>query len=158
MRFTVNKLPELISSLIWHMKNRHEKLTSQAAVERFLTRAGVLILERIPALKQLNAKRRIVLESGTEQEWFALIERNYSFGYRISIKTLSKTIYAFEWVSSKITEIAADLGINQEVVVTASLVAGLSTSAKWVPSHYSDLMMDETMRFVTWVQGLVEEP
>jgi hypothetical protein len=157
-RFTVNRLPELVSSLIWNLKNKHERLSSQAAVERFLTRAGVLILERMPALKQLNTKRRAVLEDGTEQERLAFIERHYSFGYRISIKTLQKTIYSYEWISSAITEMSSDLGINQEVIVTASLIAGLSTSAKWVPSRHSDLMMDETMRFVEWVQGLVEEP
>jgi len=53
-RFTVNRLPELVSSLVWHLKNRHQLLTSQAAAERFLTRAGVLIVEKIPALKELN--------------------------------------------------------------------------------------------------------
>ena len=153
-RFTVNRLPELVSSLVWHLKNRHERLTSQAAVERFLTRAGVLILERIPALKELNVRRRMALESGTEQDRLAFIDRHYSFGYRISIKTLSKTIYAFDWVSSTICEIASDLGICQEIVVIASLVAGLSTSSEWVPARHSDLMMDETIRFADWVQSL----
>jgi hypothetical protein len=64
------------------------------------------------------------------------------------------TVYAFEWAGSKISEIASDLGLHQETVVIASLIAGMSTSKKWIPVNYRDLFLDETIRFAKWVDEI----
>jgi hypothetical protein len=154
IRFTVNKCPELIRSTIHHLRGRHETLPSQAAVQRFLTRAGVIILERIAGLKDLNQKRRSIYETGTEKDRLEFINRFYDLGYRISLTAFPMTIYCWQWVGSKITEISSDLGLPQEMVVIQSLIAGMSTSERWVPRKYQTLMFDEAVRFAQWVDEL----
>ena len=64
------------------------------------------------------------------------------------------TVYAWEWAGSKISEIATDLGLHQETVVIASLIAGLSTSERWIPAKHRDLFLDETIMFAEWVERL----
>jgi hypothetical protein len=155
IRFTVNMCPEIIKSTIWRLKNKHENLPNQSAVQRFLTKAGITILEKIPSLKKLNDQRKEAYETGSEQDRLALmVDRHYSVKYRISMSHFKMTIYTFNWVGSKITEIASDLFLPQEIIVIESLIAGISTSERWVPRRYRDQLFDEMIRFVSWVEEM----
>ncbi len=155
IRFTVNMCPEIIKSTIWRLKNKHQNLPNQSAVERFLSKAGISIIEKIPSLKKLNDKRKETYETGSEQDRLALmVDRNYSFKYRISMSHFKMTIYTFNWVGSKIAEIASDLFLPQEIIVIESLIAGISTSERWVPRKYGNQMFDEVIRFALWVEEM----
>jgi len=67
------------------------------------------------------------------------------------------TVYTFQWVGSKIVEIASDLGLPQKTIVIQALTAGMTTSEKWIPLRYRNLMFDEMIRFATWVNELSEK-
>jgi hypothetical protein len=121
-------------------------------VQRLLTEIGVCILESIPGLKGLNRKRRLIYEN--EKDRLEFSGRSYSYSHRLSLTTCRVTVYAWEWAGCKLAEIFSDLGLHQEIVFTASLIAGLSTSERWVPSRHRDLFFDEIIKFAEWVEGL----
>lgn len=152
LRFTVNLLPELVRSTVLHLRGKHENVPTQSAVQRFLLRSGITILEKIPSLKKVNDKRRDAYESGTEKDRVALEDHHYSIKHRISLTHYRTTACAWRWVGSKMIEISSDLNLPHEIVVVECLIAGIATSERWVPRTYRDLMLDELMRFVTWVE------
>ena len=152
LRFTVNLYPELLRSTVLYLRGKHENLPTQSAVQRFLTEAGIIILEKILSLKKLNDKRRDAYKSGTEEDRVALGDHYYSIKHRISMTHSRTTVCAWRWVGSKMIEISSDLILPHEIVVVESLIAGITTSGRWVPRKYRDLMFDEIIRFVTWVE------
>lgn len=157
LRFTSNLYPEIIRSIVWNLRYKHENLPTQSAVQRFLTKAGVTIIEKIPALRTLNEKRRQAYETGSERDRIALMDRHYSIKYHLSMTHSRTTICTFRWVGSRLVEIASDLFLPQEVIVIEALVAGVAVSQRWVPNRHRDSMIDEMMRFISWVEGLSEK-
>ena len=157
-RFTLNRCPELVSSTILYLRGKHEKIQTQAAVQRLVSKAGVIVLQRDPALKKIVEKRKVVYETGDERD--RLRFRNissYNLRSRLSIAEVKNTIYTSQWVGSKIVELASDLALPQETIVIEALIAGLVTSEKWVPSRHTTVMFNEMIRFVNWVNELSEE-
>jgi hypothetical protein len=147
-RFTVNRCPELIGSTIWYLKSKHKNLQSgQAVVQRYLTQAGVIILEKIPGLKVVRDTKRNIYDCGDERDRLESSKHSYNYGYRISLTSRRMTIYCFEWTASKISELASDLDLHQETMVIASLIAGLLTIERWIPVEKRNLFFDETIRF-----------
>lgn len=158
MRFTVNHCPELVSSMVWSLRGKHKGISTQAAAQRFLSRNGVIILERISGIKEINRKRKLAIENGDEMD--RLRFRNcspYDLQYRLSLTHFRMTVYTFQWVGSKIVEITSDLGLSQEIIVIEALIAGMTTSEKWIPFRHQNLMFDEMIRFATWVNELSEK-
>jgi hypothetical protein len=153
IRFTVNVFPELVRSTVLYLRGKHENLPTQSAVQRFLLRAGITILEKIPSLKKYIDNRRFAYESGIEKDRVALEDHHYSIKHRISLTHYRTTVCAWRWVGSKIIEIASDLNLPHETLVVECLIAGTTTSEQWVPSKHRDLMLDEMIRFITWVEG-----
>jgi len=152
MRFTVNHCPELVSSTVWSLRGKHEKVPTQAAAQRFLSRNGVIILERVPGIKEITRKRKLAYEIGDEAD--RLRFRNvspYDLRYHLSLTYFRMTVYTFQWVGSKIVEMASDLGLPQEIIVIQALIAGMTTSEKWIPLRHRNLMFEEMIRFATWV-------
>ncbi len=152
IRFTVNLYPELLRSTVLHLRNKYESLPTQSAVQKFLTEAGIIILEKIPNLKKLNDKRKDAYEMGTEKDRVALGDHYYSIKHRISMTHSRTTVCAWRWVGSKMIEISSDLNLSHEIIVVESLIAGITTSERWVPRKYRDLMLDEVIRFASWVE------
>lgn len=155
VKFTVTALPELIRSTLHYLRQKHENLSSQAWVSRFLTKAGVIVLEKIPGLKTIRDRRRQLYEVGDEQRRLAVLaECQYSIKYFVSMTDFRATIYTFAWVGSKINDLAADLSLPQQTLVTEALIAGMSTSEKWIPERYQIKALDEVVRFANWVDQI----
>ncbi len=158
MRFTANHCPELVSSTIWNLRGKHKNIPTQAAAQRFVSRAGVIILERISGLKTITDKKRLAYETGEEKD--RLRFRNfppYYLGHRLSLTDFRVTCYTFQWVGSKIVEVASDLGLSQELIVTEALISGMTTSEEWIPARHRDVMFDEMIRFAAWVNEFSEK-
>ena len=153
-KITINRCPELIRSTISALRHKHEKLTSQAAVTRYLTRQGVQIIQRIPAIKVLKEKKKLAYENGDERDRIILSRNIYDFGCRISLTNYRITIYAESWARAAITELACDIGTQQETVAIITFIAGCLTSQTWIPARHLESMNDELIRFVEWVDGL----
>lgn len=154
LKLTINRCPELIRSTISALRHKHEKLTSQAAVTRYLTRQGVQIIQRIPAIKVLKEKKRLAYENGDERDRILLSRNMYDFGCRISLTNSRITIYAEDWARAAITELACDIGTHQETIAIITLIAGCLTSQTWIPARHLESMKEELIRFVEWVDGL----
>jgi hypothetical protein len=158
MRFTVNHSPELVSSTIYHLRGKHEKIPTQAAAQRILTRQGIIILQRISGLKEIIRKRKLIYEYGDEMDRLQLQSfSRYELGYHLSLTKVRQTVYTFRWVGSKIVEMASDLVLPQEIIVIQTLIGGMATSGKWIPSRHWKVMFDEMIRFATWVDELSEK-
>lgn len=153
-KITVNRCPELIRSTIVALRHKHQKLTSQAAVTRYLTQQGIKIIQRIPGIQGLREKKKQAYEFGSERDRLVLSRHIYDFGYRISMTTQKITVYSEEWVCAAITELACDIGTSQETVTVMTLITGAVTSNNWIPKRYINLMLCELIYFATWVEGL----
>ena len=114
--------------------------------------------ERIPGIKEITRKRKRAYEIGDEAD--RLRFRNvspYDLRYHLSLTYFRMTVYTFQWVGSKIVEMASDLGLPQEIIVIQALIAGMTTSGKWIPFRHQNLMFEEMIRFATWVNELAEK-
>lgn len=153
-RFTINRCPEAVRATIYHLRGKHELLPTQSWVEKFCTRSGIIILEKLPNLKMFKERRRLLYESGEERDRVLMNQRHdYPIRYRVSMTESRMTCYVFRWVFSKIIELASDLLLPKETVVIECLIAGMSSSeGKWIPKRYRDLFLDELIRFVEWTE------
>lgn len=153
-KITVNRCPELIRSTIIALRHKHDKLVSQAAVTRYLTRQGIQVIQKIHSIKSLKEKKKLAYENGDERARIILSGNIYDFGYRISLTNYRITIYAEEWVRAAITELACDIGTPQETIAIITLITGCLTSKTWIPARHLALMKEELIHFVAWVNGL----
>jgi hypothetical protein len=153
-RFTINRCPEAVRATIYHLRGKHQLLPTQTWVEKFCTRSGIIILEKLPSLKIFRERRRLLYESGEERDRVLMNQHHdYPIRYRISMTESRLTCYVFRWVFSKITELASDLLLPKETITILSLVAGMSSSeGKWIPRRYRDLFLNELIRFIEWTE------
>ena len=154
LRVTINRCPELIRSTIIALRHKHERLTSQAAVTRYLARQGFQIIQRLSGIKVLKEKQKQAYEHGDERDRILQTKNIYDFGYRISMTSHRLTVYADDWVLSAITELSCDIGTYQETIAIMSLIAACSTSRTWIPARHLTPMMDELIHFAEWINGL----
>ncbi len=153
-KITLNRCPELIRSTIIALRYKHEKLVSQAAVTRYLTRQGIQVIQKIPRIKVLKEKKKLAYEIGDERDRILLSRNMYDFGYRISLTSHRIGVYAEEWVRAAITELACDIGTSQETVAIMSLIAACVTSQTWIPARHLVPMKEELLHFLLWIDGL----
>jgi hypothetical protein len=154
LKITVNRCPELLSSTLIALRRKHQNITTQAAVSRYLTRQGVPILQRLRGIKALKEKRAQSYEVGDERDRVVLSHKTYDFCHRLSLTTRKITVYTEEWVGSAISELACDIGTSQETVAIMALVAGAATSVKWIPARHLALIIQELVNFALWVDSL----
>lgn len=154
IKFTVNRCPELVCSTVNYLRNKDDALRSKAAVTRYLTAYGVQVIQRIPSIKDIKAKKRSAYECGTERDRLMMSENVYDFSRRISIAYKRMTVYAPRTFGAAMDELATDIGTSVETVVKMSLIAAISFSDRWVPEHHRKLMSEEFFRFIEWVEEL----
>lgn len=154
LKITVNRCPELLCSTLIALRHKHQNITTQAAVSRYLTQQGVPILQRLTGIKALKEKRVQSYEVGDERDRVVLSHKTYDFGHRLSLTMHKITVYAEEWVGAAISELACDIGTSQETVAIMALVAGAATSDKWIPERHLLLITRELVNFAVWVDGL----
>ena len=156
LKITINRCPELIRSTIIALRHKHEKLNSQAAVTRYLTKQGIQVIQKIPGIKVLKEKKKLAYEHGNERDRILLSGNIYDFRHRISLTNHRITVYAEEWVRSAITELSCDIGTYQETIAIMTLIAACLTSKTWIPARHLAPIKEELLHFLEWIDGLAK--
>jgi hypothetical protein len=150
-RINVNSCPELVVAALADLRKKHENLSSLASVCRYTSKAGLLGVQGINAIKLIEKGMKAAYLTGSELDRLKFSGHSYSFGHRLSCTSRPITAYLFEWVQSAISDTANTLGLKTTTLTIMALVVGLAKSERWVPPIHHKKFIEEAVYFWNWL-------
>jgi hypothetical protein len=158
LRVSINRCPQLVKETLWWLKRKHSRLTTGASVTRYVTRAGIKVIQQMEEIKELREKHRQAYLVGDELTRMRYLDHRYDFGHRISHQNVYLSCWVFNWVDGAISDIADDVGLPASTMAVIALIAGLAQSVDWVPERHRQVFERETIYFWrSYLKGRIEE-
>jgi hypothetical protein len=158
LRVPINRCPQLVKETVWWLKRKHGRLTTGASVTRYVTRAGIKVIQQMEEIKSLREKHRHAYLEGDELARMRYLGHRYDFGHRISYQNVYLSCWAFNWVDGVVSDIADDLGLPASTMAVIALIAGLAQSVDWVPERHRQVFEQETIHFWRcYLKGRIED-
>jgi len=146
-RVNLPACPELVKASLVFLRRKHKNLPSLAAVCRYVTKRGLMAIEEISEIKNIEARMKQSYLSGSELDRLCFSNQTYSFENRLGFTRHAVSCYLFEWVHSGVTDVAYTLGLKATTLTTLALVFGLGKSEKWIPEPYQKIFGQEAEKF-----------
>jgi len=152
-RINIRKVPELVRSSLLFLRNEDKNLYSLSQVTRFVTKTGANKLQKLIPAKQVHANiKQAYLQGDTLKRQKLCSTLHYEFGFRLGLPFPGLTCYVLRWTGGVIVDLSQDVGLPASTITTLVLISGLGCSESWIPKDYRDSFIQETSRFIEWIE------
>jgi hypothetical protein len=156
-RLNLFACPELIYSSLRYLRRKHKNLKTFSSVCRYVTKAGLMSIQKIEAIRAIEEQIRRSYLQGNELDRLRFIGQSYTFNNRLGFTKHPFSCYMWEWVHAGIVDVSHTLGLQPTRITMLALVFGLSRSVRWIPEDHRTKMLQEAEKFRKWVNKRVED-
>lgn len=158
-RITVNRYPRHLSAGVLSIKDKHRNLTNMSNVQCVATALGASIIQQNEMLNEIERiKKRCAGSPNLDEFIWTFQDRHYDFGPHFkSLYSAKTSIATLPWVEGVISTVTPILGLTRPTVTIMALTMGLSRSDKWLHPSLKDMYLNESKRFLMWIEGLWRE-
>jgi len=126
-KITVYDAASWFVGVIRHIKRKHRNVPTASAVERFVTKMGILVLQDNKTIKEIEKKRKDLYEDSKN-----ILDHNLAYTKTYNLKHMysarnvkKKNISTFNWVHGAITELADTLSYSMSSITKITFCAGV---------------------------------
>lgn len=155
-RVTINNYPQWMRSVGIHLKHKHKNAANVSVIERLVIKLGIPIARQKYNLliQQIQSLRESIFGTGNQ----ILLMKSYNTSYQPqeTVGTIYHKVSIREWEIGAITELFVEpLGLPASTAILLTLICGISTSTKWVPSRWVALANREIDNFHQYLEDEV---
>ncbi|MDP2859256.1 MAG: hypothetical protein Q8P50_14970 [Bacillota bacterium] len=153
---TIERCPLLVYESLAQLRGKHERLRSLSAVTVYTSRTGVLVIQRVPAIRELETIRKAAYHQADESVLALFSNLTLNPPSLVGSHDRRLTARTFRWVDGAVVDIATSLGLPRNTILTFTLAAGLDQSVRWVPPSYRLTFTQCVNDFAAYIAKRVE--